>query len=129
MVYKFCQLIDKILNKDIADKYLDLVSLGLIADMMDLRDFETKYLVNNGLSNITNPFLKGMIEKNAYSLGNNITPIGIAFYVAPYVNATIRMGGLEEKEIMFKSMLEYEAYNKIPSTKRGCKGQDEYIVE
>lgn len=129
MVYKFCQLIDKMLGKNIIDNYLDLVSLGMIADMMDLRDFETKYLINCGISNIRNPFLKGMIEKNAYSIGNDITPMGIAFYVAPYVNATIRMGSLEEKQIMFKSMLEYEAYNKVPSTKRGCKGQEEFIVE
>lgn len=129
MVYKFCQLIDKILGKNIIDNYLDLVSLGMIADMVDLRDFETKYLINCGISNIRNPFLKGMIEKNAYSIGNDITPMGIAFYVAPYVNATIRMGSLEEKQIMFKSMLEYEAYNEVPSTKRGCKGQKEFIVE
>ena len=129
MVYKFCQLIDKMLGKNIIDNYLDLVSLGMIADMMDLRDFETKYLINCGISNIRNPFLKGMIEKNAYSIGSDITPMGIAFYVAPYVNATIRMGSLEEKQIMFKSMLEYEAYNKVPSTKRGCKGQEEFIVE
>ena len=129
MVYKFCQLIDKMLGKNIIDNYLDLVSLGMIADMMDLRDFETKYLINCGISNIRNPFLKGMIEKNSYSIGDDITPMGIAFYVAPYVNATIRMGSLEEKQIMFKSMLEYEAYNKVPSTKRGCKGQEEFIVE
>ena len=129
MVYKFCQLIDKMLGKNIIDNYLDLVSLGMIADMVDLRDFETKYLINCGISNIRNPFLKGMIEKNAYSIGNDITPMGIAFYVAPYVNATIRMGSLEEKQIMFKSMLEYEAYNEVPSTKRGCKGQEEFIVE
>ena len=129
MVYKFCQLIDKILGKNIIDNYLDLVSLGMIADMMDLRDFETKYLINCGISNIRNPFLKGMIEKNAYSIGDDITPMGIAFYIAPYVNATIRMGSLEEKQTMFKSMLEYEAYNKVPSTKRGCKGQEEFIVE
>lgn len=129
MVYKFCQLIDKLLGKNIIDNYLDLVSLGMIADMMDLRDFETKYLINCGISNIRNPFLKGMIEKNAYSIGSDITPMGIAFYVAPYVNATIRMGSSEEKQTMFKSMLEYEAYNKIPSTKRGCKGQEEFIVE
>lgn len=129
MVYKFCQLIDKLIDKNIVDNYLDLVSLGMIADMMDLRDFETKYLINCGISNIKNPFLKGMIEKNAYSIGDDITPMGIAFYVAPYVNATIRMGSLEEKQIMFKSMLEYEAYNKVPSTKRGCKGQEEFIVE
>lgn len=129
MVYKFCQLIDKMLGKNIIDNYLDLVSLGMIADMVDLRDFETKYLINCGISNIRNPFLKGMIEKNAYSIGNDITPMGIAFYVAPYVNATIRMGSLEEKQIMFKSMLEYEAYNEVPSTKRGYKGQEEFIVE
>ena len=70
-----------------------------------------------------------MVEKNAYSLKDNITPIGIAFYIAPYVNATIRMGSPEEKELMFKSMIEYKAFDQIDSTKRGCKGQKESIVE
>ena len=129
MVYKFCQFFDDIMNTDYADYILDLVSLGMIADMMDLRDFETKHLINKGLENIENPFFKLMVEKNAYSLQGNITPIGVAFYVAPYVNATVRMGTAEEKRLMFESMLDFKAYQEIDSTKRGCKGQKERIVD
>lgn len=129
MVYKFCQYIDEIMNVDYADYFLDLVSLGMTADMMDLRDYETKHLIHRGLTDIRNPFFKGMVDKNAYSLGSDLTPMGIAFYVAPYVNATIRMGTPEEKKIMFESMLDFKAYKEIPSTKRGCKGQMEQVVE
>ena len=128
MVYKFCQFIDNLMATDYADSNLDLVALGMIADMMDMRDFETKQLINMGLKDIHNPFFATMVEKNAYSLGD-ITPVGVAFYVAPYVNATIRMGNAEEKQLMFESMLNYKAYTKIPSTKRGCKGQMETLVE
>ena len=129
MVYKFCQYIDEIMNVDYSDYFLDLVSLGMTADMMDLRDYETKHLIHRGLTDIRNPFFKGMVDKNAYSLGSDLTPMGIAFYVAPYVNATIRMGTPEEKQIMFEAMLDFKAYREIPSTKRGCKGQKEQVVE
>jgi single-stranded-DNA-specific exonuclease len=112
-----------------ADELLDLVALGLIADMMSLQDLETRHLVSLGLENITNPFFATMVEKNAFSIGDEITPMGIAFYVAPYVNATVRMGTQEEKELLFKSMLEYEADELIPSTKRGHKGEMETVVE
>ena len=129
MVYKFCSYMDKLLNVDYADDYLDLVALGMVADMMDLRDYETRHLITRGLENIRNPYFKGMIDKQAYSLKGDITPIGVAFYIAPYVNATIRMGTQEEKLILFESMLDYRGYELIPSTKRGCKGQQETRVE
>ena len=32
-----------------------------------------------------------------YSIGSELTPFGVAFYVAPYVNATIRVGTQDEK--------------------------------
>ena len=129
MVYKFCQYIDELMNVDYADQFLDLVALGMIADMMDLRDFETKHLVSLGLQHIRNPYFRGMVDKQAYSLRDGITPFGIAFYIAPYVNATIRVGTQEEKLILFESMLDYRGYEQIPSTKRGCKGQTETRVE
>ena len=128
MVYKVCQYLDKILNLNHANDYLDLVSLGLAADMMDQRDFETSYLIHAGLKRIRNPFVKEMVEKNRYQLGNNLTPIGIAFYVAPYVNAITRVGQEEEKRTLFEAMLEWKAYESIPSTKRGCAGQLETRV-
>lgn len=129
MVYKFCSYMDELLNVDYADDYLDLVALGMVADMMDLRDFETRHLITRGLENIRNPYFKGMVDKQAYSLKDEITPIGVAFYIAPYVNATIRMGTQEEKFMLFESMLDYRGYELVPSTKRGCKGQQETRVE
>lgn len=129
MVYKFCSYIDELLNVDYADQFLDLVALGMVADMMDLRDFETRHLITRGLENIRNPYFKGMVDKQAYSLKDGISPIGVAFYIAPYVNATIRMGTQEEKLMLFESMLDYRGYELVPSTKRGCKGQQETRVE
>ena len=129
MVYKFCSYIDELLNVDYADQFLDFVALGMVADMMDLRDFETRHLITRGLENIRNPYFKGMVDKQSYSLKDGISPIGVAFYIAPYVNATIRMGTQEEKLILFESMLDYRGYELIPSTKRGCKGQHETRVE
>ena len=129
MVYKFCSYIDELLNVDYADQFLDLVALGMIADMMDLRDYETRHLITRGLENIRNPYFKGMIDKQSYQLKDGISPIGVAFYIAPYVNATIRMGDQDEKLILFESMLDYRGYELIESTKRGCKGQMETRVE
>lgn len=97
--------------------------------MMDLRSFETKYLISAGLSNIRNPHIKTRCTANEYSIGNELTPFGIAFYVAPFINAVNRTGTYSEKVLVFESMLEYKAYDQIPSTKRGCQGQMETRVE
>ena len=129
MVYKFCSYIDSLLNIDNANQFVDLVALGLIADVMLMKDFETKHLINLGLKQITNPFFRGMTIKNEYSLGGNITPFGVAFYIAPYINAVTRCGSQEEKLILFESMLDFKAYEQIPSTKRGFKGTYETRVE
>lgn len=128
MVYKFCKYIDNLLNLDYADNFLDLVSLGLTGDVMSLRDLETSYLTRKGLKNIQNPFMREMVEKNSYQLGTDITSIGVAFYIVPYINAVARLGTKEEKKILFEAMLDWKALNQIPSTKRGCKGQMEAIV-
>lgn len=128
MVYKFCSYLDKFFENKIADDYLDITALGIIADVMSLRDFETKRIVEKGLANLKNPFFKSMVERNSFSIGDDLTPESVAWSIAPYVNAVLRIGTQEEKEILFESMLDYKAYEKISSTKRGCKGQLEYVV-
>lgn len=129
IVYKFCSYIDTLLNVDYANEFLDLVALGCVADMVDLRDYETKHLVSLGMNQIRNPYFKGMSIKNEYSIGGEMTPFGIAFYIAPYINAVMRSGTVEEKLILFEAMLDFKAFESIPSTKRGCKGQFESRVE
>ena len=129
MVYKFCCYLDQLLGADHADKYLDLVALGMIADMMDLRFLETKHLIQLGCENIRSPFIKMMMTRNEYSIKGQLTPFTVGFYIAPYVNAVARVGTQQETLLLAESMLEYRAYEQIPSTKRGCSGQTESRVE
>lgn len=131
MVYKFCCYIDQLLpdDKKCADDFRDLVSLGLISDMMSLIDFETRHLVDTGLMKLNNGFFKYMAQKQSFSLKGELTPFGIAFYITPYINATIRTGTLEEKYLLFESMLDHKGNMKIPSTKRGHTGEEESIIE
>ena len=131
VVYKLCQFIDSLLPADQqkADDFLDVVAIGLVGDMMDLRDFEIHYLVQTGLGQLRNPFIKGMAEKNHYQLGDNPTPIGVAFYIVPLINSITRVGTMEEKTLLFESMLDWKAFDLVPSTKRGCAGQQETRLE
>ena len=128
VVYKFCCYLDYLNGTNYAENYIDLCSLALISDMMDLRTFETKYLVDKGLKSIKSSFFQIMHDKARYKIGD-LSPIGVAFYITPAINATIRVGTQEEKEILFKALLHYEAGKLIPSTKKGCKGQKELLVD
>lgn len=133
VVWQLLRAIDEISTHNpitVADDYLDLVALGLVADMMDLRSFETRRLVDKGLAIMNhgdvpnqNTFLKDFVKKQSFSLGSSVTPIGLAFYVAPFINATVRVGTLEERVMLFEAMLEDKANEMIPSEKRGAKGE------
>lgn len=131
VTWQFCRFLDFILESNYADRYLDLVALGNTADMMSLREMETKHLITKGFreENLHNPFIRGMADKNAFTLGGKVTSMGAAWYIAPFVNAMVRSGEPAEKEILFQSMLNFKAFQKIPSNKRGHKpGEMEDLV-
>ena len=132
ITWQFCRFLDKVLNINNANNYIDLVALGNLGDVMSLKSIETKHIINKGIKeeNIKNPFLKGMVKKNAYSIGNKITGWGIVFYVVPFINAVQRSGTQEEKELLFNAMLNHKASIEVPSIKRGHKpGDMETILE
>ena len=124
VVYKFCQAVDEELWENHADKYLDLVALSLIADSMDLRSFESKRLVDKGLSNIQNQLFQALIQKQDYSIGGVINIINIMFYVSPLINGLIRSSTQEEKELLFKGFA--QLYEEFDYKKRG---ETELILE
>jgi single-stranded-DNA-specific exonuclease len=127
MVYKFCSYLDELLETNYADNFLDLAAVGILADMMSLKDYETKHIINKGLNNVQNPFLKEICDAQAYSISRagGLCPFAVSFYIAPQINATTRVGTMEEKILLFESMLDFKGYEEIPSTKRGCKGKFE----
>ena len=130
VVYKFCSYIDQLLGYDYANDYIDLATVGIIADVMDLRDYEIREIILRGMQGFRNPLLKAMVAKDKFHFeGKQLTPFNIAWYIAPYINAITRSATEQEKLVVFESMIEYLAYTTIPSTKRGCKGQNETRVE
>ena len=130
VVWQFCRYLDKLLKTSNADNYLDLVALGNCADMMSMTSIETKHIINKGFQNLKNPFFASLAKKNEYSMKNKVNHMSVAFYVAPYVNAICRSGTIEQKALVFKSMLKYQAFKEVLSTKRGhLLGQKEQLVE
>ena len=130
VVWQFCRYLDKLLKVSNADNYLDLVALGNCADMMSMTSIETKHIINKGFQNLKNPFFASLAKKNEYSMKNKVNHMSVAFYVAPYVNAICRSGTIEQKALVFKSMLKYQAFKEVLSTKRGhLLGQKEQLVE
>ncbi len=110
IVYKFCSVVDERLKCDTVNKYLDLVALGMIADSCDLTQLQTRYLVLEGIEQIQNEtnhnkFISELVKSQAYSLHSKATILGISFYIAPLVNALIRLGTKDGKEIMLKAFL------------------------
>ena len=129
IVYKFCEVLDKKLGVNHAQDYMDLAALGEIADVMDRTDVETNYIMLEGLKHIKNRGLKTLLEAQSYSLKDKsvppyegLTPIDIAFYIAPLINAITRVGTMSEKEAMFYCFIEPD--KPLQSTKRGAKQGD-----
>ena len=132
VVYQFCKYLDELQGTNLADYYLDLVALGNCGDMMSLTSIETKHLITKGFEpeNVHNPYIYEMWQKNKFKLGDHITSIDAAFYIVPLINAVQRSGTIEEKELLFKAMLDFEAFEVVPSTKRGhAPGETERIVD
>lgn len=125
VTWQICKAYDMTFDYNYANEYLDLAALGNLSDMMDYRNIETKAIIDQGLQNIRNPFFYYMCEKNKFSIDKmgGINYMSIAFYVTPFINAIVRSGTMEEKDLIFKSMLKFYAFDKIESGKRGHKGE------
>jgi single-stranded-DNA-specific exonuclease len=106
IVYKFCKAIDEYVGVNKADYFLDLVAVGNIGDVMDMRELETRYYVLKGLENINNSFIQALLKQQEYSIKGVVNITSIAFYIVPLINAAIRVGDKEDKVDMMKSFLE-----------------------
>ena len=122
VVYKFLNYFDKTYGYNNAKKFLDLCALANIADCMSMSDLETRYYIVEGLKNINNGCFKSLIESQSYSLfqgSKELNYIKIAFYIAPLINAMVRVGTETEKNELFESFIYPEKL--IQSTKRGAE--------
>lgn len=132
VVYKVLQYFDEKYGQTWANTYLDLMAVAMIADVMDLRDPESRFLTTRGLMNVENKMLKAIIERNAYSISNTNNPnaIDIAFYVSPILNSCIRTGSDEEKDNLFRALLEADNGQTFPyKPRKSAKNPDPVEID
>lgn len=108
VVHKFClaYATNYDINKDVCNYYLDLVALGMIADSMDTRNFETRYYALEGLKeeNIHNLLIKELAEHNKEDMKLGYCLDSIGWVIAPKMNGTIRYGTKEEQDDLFRAL-------------------------
>ena len=88
VTYQFCRYLDRILNIDYANDYIDLAALGIISDMGSILSIENFAIINEGLNKLDkNYFFSTLIESQAYSLGDisRLDYTGISFYITPLI--------------------------------------------
>src|SRR5699024_5797771 len=84
------------------DKYLDLVALGAIGDVSNVADKVIRYYVTKGLNNISNPFIKAVMERKGLS---EMTGRDASFSIISMVNAVTHVGSVEEKKSIFDAIV------------------------
>ena len=105
VTYKFVHYVAEQENIDLGNKYIDLVNLANIADMMDMTSLENRYIFNEGkqLNNITNNMLNVFVKEH------NIKPYlkidDVAWNIAPLCNSIIRNGTVDDKDMLFRAFI------------------------
>lgn len=105
VTYKFVHYVAEQENIDIGNKYIDLVNLANIADMMDMTSLENRYIFNEGkqINNITNTMLNTFIKE--YNIKPYLKIDDVAWNIAPLCNSIIRNGTVDDKDMLFRAFI------------------------
>ena len=126
VTWQFCRYYDSLKGTSYANEFIDLAALGIVSDMMSMLSLENRYIVHTGFNNIQNYFFRALVEKQSFSMGGKVTPMTVAFYITPLINAMIRAGAQEEKERCFEAFI--NGHKLVECHKRGAKGTMEELA-
>lgn len=117
VVYQFFKRFDEKMSIGTLDNYLDLVAIGQIGDSSDIAVPEIRALVTKGVQNLNNKFFRTVID-NLVGEGINPAPREFSFTLIPLVNAVVRVGTLEERQLIFEAMNDIGAERTFEVKKR-----------
>ena len=126
VTWQFCRYCDELLDDNYADTLIDLAALGIVSDMMSMLSLENRYIVHNGFAKVKNYFFQTLCIKQDFSMGGKVTPMTVAFYITPLINAMTRAGEQDEKDRCFQAFVDGHAM--VVSHKRGAKGTMEEVA-
>lgn len=111
VTWQFLRALDDKYSFADAMNYLDAVAVATVADIMIVTGDENRTIIDYGLAKITHPLFYALAEK-ANTPIQSMTGYDCQFGIIPLMNALIRVGKQEEKELLFKAMCcEYEYFN------------------
>lgn len=117
VAYEFAKALDDYYVCDLANKYLDLVAFGNVSDVMDIRNTQTRYYIEQGMKNINNKFLQAIAKAQEFSTKGKVNIHNISWYWTPICNSMIRIGSLEDRDLLFRAFIETDEV--FPYKKRG----------
>ncbi|EML6324949.1 DHH family phosphoesterase [Bacillus cereus] len=94
VTYKVVQVLDDSFGTGMVEDYLDLVAVGIVADVMNLSVMENRRLIMDGITNIQNEGLKAILD-NANVKFDEVSSTTIGFSIAPLINGVARMDKIE----------------------------------
>lgn len=111
VVFKVVQALAQTMDaKDVIDKYIEIVALGTVADVVPLLD-ENRIIVRFGLQKIAKTNIvgiKSLIEISGLT-GKSITTTSIGYILAPRINAAGRIGNARRGVDLFLSKTKEES--------------------
>lgn len=133
-VFKFLQAVSEDLNTPFGNKFYDLAAMGMVADMMTAYNYDSRVIIQKGLLNLTNPFMKYYIQTNEFTFPDAMAgPIEVSFYIAPLINALIRLGTLAEKELIFQAFIDWagdrQLFAEAVKTATSIKSRQKRIID
>ena len=117
-----CQALD--MNMEIIYKYLDIVMIGTIADVVPMID-ENRLIIKKGLKIIKNSKVKGLSYLLNYLRLNKkkLTTTDVSYYISPLINSLGRVGVSKMGADFFVKDDEFDLYNIIEEMKEQNKNR------
>lgn len=124
VVLKLCQHYCKAygLNDYNLDELYGLASIGMVADVMSLQELENQYIIRYGLQFIKeHSFFNELLKDRMGNPVDTVTIKDIGWSIGPNINAVIRLGSMEEKQLLFETLI--APNGNVNSQKRGANGE------
>lgn len=117
VVMEFLRALDDYYICDYANKFLDLCAFANISDVMDIRNSQTRYYIEEGIQHIRNKFLVALAKAQEFSTKGITNIHTISWYWTPILNSMIRIGEIEDRDLVFRAFIETDEV--FPYKKRG----------
>lgn len=123
VAWKFCDYVNNTFGLGIDTKqYLDLVAFSICSDVCDVTTLENRYILDYGLSHITNTGLKTFCETFTKTLAP--TPEEVVWKIVPKLNAVMRFDNIELKGRILRMLSSY-----CPLQEINDEYSEEYVLK